>query len=90
MLIDDAIEDILVSLHFDKDIITLSKKFFPYEKFNDSDEYNEGIIDDMLSVLVHLAESDNQVAEEIYFFLHNEKITIDEEEIYSEEEIIYG
>jgi hypothetical protein len=83
-------DKILEELAYDEQIIKLSEHYFPYEKFDIDGKYSEEIIDDMLSLLINIAEDNYREAENMYFFLTNEKITIDEDEIYSEEEINYG
>lgn len=90
MDIKTAIDKILEELVYDEQIIKLSEHYFPYEKFDIDGKYSEEIIDDMLSLLLNIAEDNYREAENIFFFLTNEKITIDEDEIYSEEEINYG
>jgi len=70
------------------EIIKLCEKYFPEEDFG---EYtNNGIIDDMYNIILNEASSNNEFAIDIYQFLLNEKITIDEDEFYLDEEINHG
>jgi len=88
--ITNAMDEILEILSFDEQIIKLSEHYFPYEKFDIDGKYSEQIIDDMLSMLIYIAEDNYREAENMYYFLTDEKITIDDDEFYSEEEINHG
>ena len=44
----------------------------------------------MYNLILEEANENKKSAEDIYFFLLNEKITIDEDDFYTEEEINHG
>ena len=90
MDIQEVIRDIEESLTEapEKKIIALCKEHFPEEDFGDFT--NNGMIDDMYNVILDEVGFNNDSAKKIYYFLLNEKIIIDENEFYSEEEINHG
>ena len=71
-----------------KNILKLCNDFFPEEDFGKV--LSDGIIDDMFHIILEEAAASRESCKNIYFFLLNEKVTIDEEEFYSEEEINNG
>ena len=81
------IEEVLTESKEDK-IIGLCEEYFPEENFGDFS--NNGMIDDMYNLILDEVGSNDDSAISIYHFLLNEKITIDEDEFYSEEEINHG
>lgn len=72
----------------DEKIIKLCEQYFPEENFGDFT--NNGMIDDMFTVILDEVRSNPGTAKDLYCFLLNEKIIIDEDEFYSEEEINHG
>jgi len=90
MDIAEAVKDIEESLTNspDEKIINLCEKYFPEEDFGTFTD--NGMIDDMYNLIINEVSSNKDSAKEIYYFLLNEKIIIDEDEFYSEEEINYG
>lgn len=69
-------------------IIKLCEKYFPEENFGEFTD--NGMIDDMFNIIIEEAGSNNESAEDIYYFLLDEKISIDEDDFYNEEEINHG
>ncbi len=80
------IEEIL-SESSNLELLKICNTFFDEESFGD--DINDGIIDDMFNILVNTSSSDKILAENIYYYLTDEKIIIDEEKFYLEEELEY-
>jgi hypothetical protein len=90
MDIEDALMDIeeeLIKSH-DVKVIKLCEKYFPEENFGEFTD--NGMIDDMFNVIISEAGSNKESAKDIYYFLLDEKISIDEDDFYNEEEINHG
>jgi len=81
-----AIEDKL-SIAKDETIYEICNEYFPEENFG---VRTAGLVDDLFNIMLNTAQEDKEVAVDIYDFLFNEKITIDEEDLYLEEEINHG
>lgn len=90
MDLNDALKEIEECLlnSSDKKLLLLCNEFFPDEDFGTHP--NSGIIDDMYNLVLDEASINNEKAQEIYYFLLDEKITIDEDDFYTEEEIDHG
>ena len=90
MEINEVISDIelALSISSNKRILQVCNKFLPDEDFGN--ELNDGIVNDMYYLIVDEIVESNEKAKDIYFYLLNEKITIDEDEFYLEEEINHG
>ena len=86
----EVIEEIesTLSLSSNDKILHICNEYFPEEDFGN--DFNSGIIDDMYNLILEEASENKKSAEDIYFFLLDEKITIDEDDFYTEEEINHG
>lgn len=83
----EILEETLSSIS-NKKLLLICEKYFFEEDFGS--DIDSGMIDDMYNLILDEAEINNDFAKDIYFYLLNEKITIDEDEFYSEEEIDHG
>lgn len=83
----EILEETLSSIP-NKKLLLICEKYFFEEDFGS--DIDSGMIDDMYNLILDEAEINNDFAKDIYFYLLNEKITIDEDEFYSEEEIDHG
>ena len=81
------IEEALTNAKEEK-IIYLCKDYFPEEDFGDFS--NNGMIDDMYNLILDEIGSNNESAKNIYYFLLNEKIIVDEDEFYWSKSRIKG
>ena len=90
MDIAEAITDIEEELRSsqDKKVIKLCERYFPEEDFGEFT--NNGMIDDMFNVIMSEVCHNKESAQDIYHFLLGEKISIDEDDFYNEEEINHG
>jgi len=81
------VEEALTDAHSTK-LLHLCEEYFPEEDFGT--DLKCGIIDDMYNLIIDEVRNNNESAIDIYYFLLNEKISIDENEFYTDEEINHG
>ncbi len=86
----EAIEEIEATLSSSSNdkLLHICNEYFPEEDFGN--DLNSGMVDDMYNLILEEANENKKSAEDIYFFLLDEKITIDEDDFYTEEEINHG
>ncbi len=85
--VENDISDFLTQSS-DSKVASICKKYFKEEDFGD--ELIHGLVNDMYNIILDEVVSSDNFAIELYYFLLDEKITIDEDEFYSEEEINHG
>ncbi len=91
MKLEEVSSDIAVELEnvSNNFLFEICDEFFPEEDFG-KDDPKSGIVDVMYNLIMNEVESDSETAELLYFCLFNEKITIDDDEFYEEEELNHG
>ena len=91
MSFEDVLEEIEEELKKTEGdgILEICETFFDEESFSDEQHLDEGMIEDMFNIIIDEVTSNKDTAEKIYLYLFDEKITIDEDEFYSEEELEY-
>lgn len=89
MTLTEAVEEIeeLLKESTEEDILYICNTYFDEENFGD--DLSEGVINDMYNIIISEASSNKNFSEEVYEYLSDEKIIIEEDELYLEEELDY-